>query len=58
METETEMETEEEIHCHYCGCLLRMFSDDYEGDDMWLFMLNDGKGGEAYMCLNCHDKHQ
>ena len=44
----------EEIHCYYCGLHLRMFSEDYEGDRMWLFPLNDGEGGEAYMCEPCH----
>ena len=53
-----ETSDKEEIHCYYCKRPLRMFSDDYEGDDMWLFMLNDGQGGDAYMCQACHDKRQ
>ena len=60
VEVEPPLSSEEEIHCFYCNRLLQMFDIEagIEGDEMWLFMLNDGEGGEAYACENCHNKYQ
>lgn len=41
------------IQCTYCGRELKEFSLEEEGDEMWVFALNDGEGNEGIMCETC-----
>ena len=48
------------IQCIYCGRALQEFDpeSDIEPDEMWIFALNDGEGGEGVMCEDCFNKRQ
>jgi hypothetical protein len=48
------------IECTYCGRMLQEFhpGSEIEGDEMWIFALNDGEGGEGVMCQSCWEKRQ
>ena len=45
------------LYCDGCKCTLQMWDEEYEGDDIWVCMRNDGTGEEDYLCENCYAKY-
>lgn len=59
MHTTIPIVTVSTVNCTYCARSLKEFdiNSDDEGDEMWIFPLNDNQGGEGIMCETCwHNK--